>query len=297
MPHALRAPDLVLISQSDSLFEAQLIKKLVVIFALCALILIPVCCSLAVESEHDPGQSTRWFRLGELMLSATQTDGDYLLRFSKDEEELFAGACAFKTHEPTTMQSTPLAGCKTLLAYCFSGGAHCCTTLFIATECGPQASLDMVHLGHTSGKVLFTQTDDVPGKVMKVHDWQFAYYGPEDCLIQLSFANSPAMTRLLVFDKGHWRVDRVGEFSRFYSRLLDKAVREAHFSAARNEPELSASLAMKAAYYGLMSGKSFDQTAEVLNRLFPAQWKPQAGKVTQDIYRAAYEFSPVETIR
>ena len=95
------------------------------------------------------------------MLTVTKrpADGDYLLKFLKDHEELIEGACAFKTHEPRTVSHTPLADCSTLLAYCFSGGAHCCTTLFIATECGTAVSLDMIDLGHTAAEVEFTTAD------------------------------------------------------------------------------------------------------------------------------------------
>jgi hypothetical protein len=158
-------------------------------------------------------------------------------------------------------------------------------------------SLDMADLGDTNGKVKFIQAEGAPGKAIQVHDWQFAYYGPEDSQIQLSFVDSPAMTRLLVFDNGHWRVDRVGEFSRFYSRLLHEAVHEARSSAWRREPELTTSLAIKAAYYSLMSGKPIEEAAEVLNQLFPIRWRHEAGKIIHDIYRAVSEFDPVEVIR
>ena len=276
-----------------------MIEKLVVIFALFAITIIPLHSALAEDKEPACAEATRQFKLGELTLCITgsSANGDYFLKFTKGKEELFAGECAFKTHEPATVQNTPLPNCRMLLAYCFSGGAHCCTTLFIATKCGPGISLDMVDLGHTDEKIKFTRADGAPAKVIKVHDWQFAYYGPEDSQIQLSFADSPAMTRLLVFDKGHWRTDRVGEFSRFYSRLLRKAVNEARSSARRREPELTASLAIKAAYYSLMSGKPIEEATEVLNRLFPAKWRSEAGKIIQDIYRAVSEFDPVEVIR
>jgi hypothetical protein len=280
-------------------FEAQVIKKLIAIFALSAMTIIPLHSALARDNGHGREKGARQFRLGELMLTVTErpADGDYLLKFLKDHEELIEGACAFKTHEPKTVPNTPLPNCRTLLAYCFSGGAHCCTTLFIATACGPGMSLDMVDFGNTDAKVTFVETKGAPGKLIRVHDWQFAYYGPEDSQIELSFADSPAMSRLLVFDNGHWRVDRVGEFTGFYSPLLREAVHKARISARRNEPALTASLAMKAAYYDLMNGKSVEEGAEVLNRLFPEKWKPQAGKITQDIRRAISEFDPVEPIR
>ncbi|MGA2938985.1 MAG: hypothetical protein ABSF52_18075 [Syntrophobacteraceae bacterium] len=276
-----------------------MIKKLAAIFALLAIAIIPLHSAFAEDKEHGCGEGTKQFRLGELTLCITElsADGDYLLKFSKGSEELFAGECAFKTHKPVTVPNTPLPNCLMLLAYCFSGGAHCCTTLFIATKCGPRTSLDMVDLGHTSGKAKFTQAEGVPGKVIRVYDWQFAYYGPEDSQIQFSFVDSPAMTRLLVFDNGHWRADRVGEFSRFYSRLLHDAVHEARSSARRREPELTTSLAMKAAYYSLMSGKPIEEAAEVLNQLFPTRWRHEAGKIVQDIYRAVSEFDPVDVIR
>ena len=276
-----------------------MIEKLVAIFVLFAITVIPMQGALAKDKEHGCGEAARQFRLGELTLCITKSsaNGGYILKFLKGEEELFAGECFFKTHEPVIVRNTPLPNCSTLLAYCFSGGAHCCTTLFVATKCGPRISLDMADLGDTNGKVKFAQAEGLPGKAIKVNDWQFAYYGPEDSQIQFSFADSPAMTRLLVFDNGHWRVDRVGECSRFYSRLLHEAVQEARSSARKRGPELTASLAMKAAYYCLMSGKSIEEASEVLSRLFPIVWRPEAGKIIQDIYRAVCEFDPVEVIR
>ncbi len=276
-----------------------MIRKMAAIFALFVITVIPLHGAFAANKDHGCGEAARQFKLGELTLCITESsaDGGYVLKFSKGAEELFAGGCAFKTQETVTVPNTPLPNCLMLLAYCFSGGAHCCTTLFIATKCGPRVSLDMVDLGHTNGKVKFIQAEGVQGKVIRVHDWQFAYYGPEDSQIQFSFVDSPAMARLLVFDKGHWRADRVGEFSRFYSRLLHEAVHEARSSAQRREPELTTSLAMKAAYYSLMSGKPIEEASEVLNRLFPARWRPEAGKIMQDIRRAVPEFDPVEVIR
>jgi hypothetical protein len=280
-------------------FEAYVIEKLLAIFVLFAITIIPLHSAIAKDKEHGCEAGGRQFRLGELTLCITESsaDGGYLLKFSKGEEELFAGQCTFKTHEPVTVSNAPLPNCRMLLAYCFSGGAHCCTTLFIATECGPRISLDMVDLADTDENVKFTHAEGVPGKVLRVNDWQFAYYEPEDSQIQFSFVDSPAMTRLLVFDNGHWRADRVGEFSRFYSRLLHKALNEARSSARRCDPELTTSLAMKAAYYSLMSGKPIEEAAEVLNQLFPTRWRPEAGKIIKDIYRAVSEFDPVEVIK
>jgi len=275
------------------------IKKLAAIFAFFAIAIIFLNCALAGDTESRSEGKTRQFRLGQLALTVTErsANGDYLLKFSKDNEELIEGTCAFKTHEPKTFSHAPIADCRTLLAYCFSGGAHCCTTLFVATECGTEESLDMVDLGHAATEVQFITADSTPEKQIKVLDWQFAYYGPEDAQIQLSFADSPAMTRLLVFDRGHWRADRAGEFSSFYSGLLHEAVRNAHIRARRKQTGATASLAIQAAYYDLMSGRSVEEASEVLSRLFPDRWKSKSAKIAQDVSRAASEFNPVETIR
>jgi len=280
-------------------FEAHVIKQLIVIFAFFSVTVIPLQTALAGDARYGGKKGTRQLSLGRLVLSITETsaNGNFLLKFSKGKEEVFASECALKTHEPKTLPNTPRPDCRTLLAYCFSGGAHCCTTLFIATQWGSEVSLDMVDFGHTDGKVKFIEEGEALGKVIKVSDWQFAYYGPENSQFELSFAESPVMMRLLVFDNGHWRVDRVGEFPRFYSRLFREASYKAGIMARRNEPELTASLAMEAAYYDLMHGSPVGEATRVLNQLFPARWKPQTATVIQDIGRAVSEFNPVEVIR
>ena len=274
-----------------------MIKKLIAILVLSAIAAFPFHASMA--GDDSPGRKdTMQFKLGELALRITPApaDGGYQMAFSKGREKLFDCECALKTHEPRTLQHTPSQNCHTLLAYCFSGGAHCCTTLFIATECDSEGSLDMIDLGHSDAEVKFIRTDDAPGRVMKIHDWQFAYYGLENSEIQLSFAHSPSMTRLLVFDNGRWRADRAGEFSQFYSGLLRKTVDEARTSALRSRSELTASLAIQAAYYDLMGGGSVKDAGRILSRFLPEKWKSDSDKIVQDVSRAVIEFNPIEAI-
>jgi hypothetical protein len=275
------------------------IEKTLAIFVLLMMTIVPLHCSFASDKERCSGGGMKEFRLGELKLCINDEseDGNYLLRFSVDKEVIFTGECAFKTQEPKIVQNAPLPNCSSLLAYCFSGGAHCCTTLFIATECGHKISLDAADLAHSDGRVNFIEADGAPRKVLRIFDWQFAYYAPEDSQIQLSFASSPAMARLLVFDDGHWRPDKIGEFSRFYSHLSRQAMHEAGAGDSRKEPESAASVAIKAAYYSIMSGEPSERTTEVLNQLLPMQWRPESPKVVGDIRRAASEFNPVEKIR
>lgn len=274
-----------------------MIYKTVAVFVLFMMIVVNPFCSFASDKKRCSGAGVKEFRLGELKLCINEEseDGNYLLQFSNDKEVIFEGECAFKTTEPKIVRNAPLPNCKSLLAYCFSGGAHCCTSLFIATECGRRTSLAVADLAHGDEKVNFIEADGSSRKVLKIFDWQFAYYAPEDSRIQLSFASSPAMARLLVFDDERWRPDGIGEFSRFYSRLFRQTMQEADGSS--KEPESAASVAIKAAYYCIMSGQPSERATEVLEKLLPEQWKSESPKVVSDILRAISEFNPVETIR
>ncbi|MGP8089774.1 MAG: hypothetical protein ACLPUX_06705, partial [Syntrophobacteraceae bacterium] len=95
-----------------------MIEKLVTIFALFAITIIPLQSAFVEDKEHGCVEATRQFRLGELTLCITKSsaNGSYILKFSKDEEELFAGECFFKTHEPVIVPNTPLPNCSVLLA-------------------------------------------------------------------------------------------------------------------------------------------------------------------------------------
>ncbi len=276
-----------------------MIKQTAAVLVLFIVTVIPLHCSLAAGKARGSAGGTEDFRLGDLDLRITESpaDGGCVMRFSSNKELLFSGECAFKTLEPKAIQNKPLPNSRTLLAYCFSGGAHCCTTLFIATEFGRSTSLDMVDLAHSDTRAKFIEPDGTSLAALKISDWQFAYYSPEDSQIQLSFTDSPAMTRLLVYDSGHWRPDRIGEFSRFYSRLFRQVSREARIKTLKNEPESAAARAIKSAYYSLMSGESPEQATETLNQLLPVQWRPDSEKIVSDIHRAVSEFNPVEAIR
>lgn len=272
-------------------------KKLAAVFALCAIASLAFCRASDAGNWRGCGKGCRQFRLGEITVRERSEKSGYFLKFLEGNEELFGGECAFKTHEPRTYANTPFPGCRTFLAYCFSGGAHCCTTLFIATECGLGTSLDMADLEDSGGKVKFMRVEGARGKVMRVYDWRFAYYGPVGSQVELPFIDSPAMTRLLVFDGGRWRVDRAGEFAPFYTRLFRDAVHRTRMSRRRHDAELTASLAMKAAYYSLMIGKPAAEAARVLNMLFPPMWRPETVAIFRDIRREVSEFNPVRMIR
>lgn len=259
---------------------------------------------LCTAEEQGKGRSSEMkIRFEDLDLSITENAGQdilgggYTLNFSRRGKMVYTGECAFRVHNPQILSGIPGPNCRSLLTYCFSGGAHCCMSLIIATACGSQRSLDLIDLAHSGSEVKFIDIGAAGTKALKVTDWQFAYYGVEGTDFQLSFADSPGMTRLLVFDGGKWRSDASGEFSRFYGTLFTEARQSALTASRKREgTELAAGRAIKAAYYFLMSGKPADGVADELKQLLPSSWKPEADKISADIRHAIREFNPVEVI-
>ncbi|MFZ2445513.1 MAG: hypothetical protein WAW37_04075 [Syntrophobacteraceae bacterium] len=242
-------------------------------------------------------------QLDDLDLSITESpgrgvvDGGYILNFSRRGRSVYTGECAFRVYDPLIVSDVPEPGCRSLLAYCFSGGAHCCMSLVIATACGAQQSLSQIDLTHSGSEVKFLGVGPKGAKALKVTDWGFAYYSPDETDLQLSFADSPGMSRLVVFEGGRWRVDRIGEFGRFYEPLFREAKHTVRLASRKeNNAELEAGRAIRAAYYCFMSGKPAEEASEELKRLLPRTWKPEAEKIFEDIKRSASQFNPVEII-
>ncbi len=263
------------------------------------LLLALVLCSSSILARAADGGRTgeKRYRLGDIAVLETRTaDREYALRVLQGGRQVFSQQCAFRVHDPRVFPRVPMPQCRSLVAYCFSGGAHCCMTLILATWCNSQKTISSVDLAHSSSCVKFVNAGENGAMELRVADWQFAYYGVDNSSLQLSFADSPAMTRLLVYDGGKWRVDRIGEFGRFYSRLFRQAAREAEVAARRDYPEQVAGRAIRAAYYCFMSGRPAEDAAATLERLLPSPWKSESAKILDDISRSASEFNPVQTI-
>ena len=270
------------------------------------LLFLLVFCLCGVSDARGPirGRAVeKQMQLDDLQLSITEKigqdllDGGYTLKFSRQGRPVYTGDCAFRVHDPKIVSGVPQPNCGSLLTYCFSGGAHCCMSLIIATTCGSRTALDVIDMGHSGSEARFVDTGTAGQKAIRVTDWQFAYYSVEGTELGLSFADSPGMTRLLVFDGKKWRVDGVGEFSRFYDTLLREA-RHSALSVSRrgNGTEREAGAGISAAYYLMMSGKPLDEVSSELSRLLPLSWKPEADKIREDLKRAISEFNPVEVI-
>jgi len=249
------------------------------------------------QAARLAGEKTFRFSDLHVAISAIPGNDSYLLEFSRQGRSIFTGECAFRVREPRVVSDFPAQNCRSLLTYCFSGGAHCCMSLIVASECGSGQTLNVIDLAHSDGEAKFVETGVKGVKALKVIDWQFAYYAVEDTELELSFADSPGMTRLLVFEEGKWRTDRIGEFSGYYAGMLKEAGQAAQWAAAkRSDPEIVAGKAIKAAYYGIISGRSSEETEKELRQFLPHSWKEYSGRIVRDIRRAVVEFNPVQAI-
>ncbi len=271
------------------------------VFFLLLLLSFDGICSAGEQDGSISGQKKILFEDLELTISKNPDQeflgGGYNLTFSRQGRAVYSEECAFHVREPRIVPGVPGPNCRSLLAYCYSGGAHCCMSLIIATSCGSRKGLDIIDLAHSDSEVKFVNPASDEARAMRVTDWQFAYYGVEGTDLQLSFADSPGMARLLTFDGVKWRPDTVGEFSRFYEPLFQAARQSALATPRKGEaPEITAAKAIKAAYYLLMSGKSPEEASDELRRLLPSSWKPEADKVSADIRRTIRDFNPVEVI-
>ncbi|MEN6437326.1 MAG: hypothetical protein ABFD97_01950 [Syntrophobacter sp.] len=239
------------------------------------------------------------FRFNDLLVGMSALPGNdgYLLEFSRQGRNIYTGECAFRVREPKVVSDFPAQKCRSLMTYCFSGGAHCCMSLIIASECGSLQTFNVIDLAHSDSDVKFVETGTKGVKALQVIDWQFAYYSVEGTELELSFADSPGMTRLLVFEEGKWRPDRIGEFAGFYAGMLRDAGQTAQRVARkRSDPEVVAGTAISVAYYCIMSGKSLEEAERELKQRLPHSWKDVSGKIVRDIRRATLEFNPVQVI-
>jgi hypothetical protein len=193
------------------------------------------------------------------------------------------------------IKNKPAKGCQSLTGYCFSGGAHCCTTAILLTVCGSNHSLDTLHLAHSS-QFNWTNANDDGNVELALADWSFAYYAvdPENPTdLFLPFAFSPAFRRLAVWDGKKWRTDRIGEFKAFYSRLLQEGHQELQIASKNQEDiETVVALAIEAAYYTLMAGKHEKQAWEILRKFLPPPWQSHRDKILEDIKTSTVQFNP-----
>jgi len=237
----------------------------------------------------------------ELSFRKADDEGGYwaeLKRAGRVLVEVEPGAC-FMSDPVGVVADKPARGCASLVGYCFSGGAHCCTTGILLTVCPSRRDVKTLSLAH-SGAFQWEDADGDGIDELVVPDWSFAYYAvnPDDPAdLFLPFAFSPAFRRLLVWDEEGWRVDRPGEFAGIYGALRKEAVEEAQRASAQRDPEGSVGPALSAAYYAFMGGRGEDAVREILKKYLPPDWREFSGSIRKDLRSSVEGFDPFETER
>lgn len=239
-------------------------------------------------------------KLGDFEINViknTAEDGDeYTLNLSvSGQNKLSIEVNPLFEPEIETVSGKPQQNCQSMIASTFSGGAHCCTTALICTVCPTSSEAIMVGLGHT--EIEYMKWIDLNGDgttEIKFNDWAFAYYSIDG--LSLAFISSPYMDRLLVFEKGMWRVDHPGEFKTYYENLAKNAVtqlQQLKTQQTSDDFDITAE-AIKIAYYKYMITANTQEIDTALQMNLPVSWQKVKNKVFSDVQNAVTTFNPLK---
>ena len=228
------------------------------------------CAALAAE-----------IRLGKFLVQETpdkEVETYAALRISHGKQVIMEADVSRGTVEGTTIrQDFPVPGCRTMVIPVFTGGAHCCFELYLASQCGGEDRLYSVGLGH-SDDAEFTDLNADGRMEMIVDDWSFAYYGPDGGEVSMSFAESLPFPRVFVHDKDGWRVDHPGEFAGFYTAKRRELEQEF------KDPDPGPAIVWAA--LALMEGLPQKDVAVGFVSRLPKDWRPVAQRVMDDVLGA-----------
>jgi len=239
------------------------------------------------------------FRHGPFLLTVKKVPegGRFKVEVRKDGRTLYGDESHYTAPPVDIVEDLPHKGCSTLVAYCFSGGAHCCTRAILCTICGPEESMTVFDLSNLTELIISPRGSGEPPEVSLL-DYQFAYYHARDASLWFPFSQSPAMERLLVYGNGGWRVDRPGENKGFYERIMARngCMEKVRIPAPRAEGEEALEMAAQAiecAYYAMMAGEDTDVPGKILKDRLPRAWQSEFVSLLQDIKRAVADFSAI----
>jgi hypothetical protein len=254
----------------------------------------------AAQPGEAEGGMEKLVRHGPFLLAVKREPAGerFKVEVRKDGKVLYRDESYYSAPSVDLIEGLPRKGCGTLVAYCFSGGAHCCTTAILCTTCGQEESMTVFDLSNLTELILSEKGPDEPPDVSLL-DYQFAYYHAKGSSLWFPFSQSPAMERLLVYSNGGWRIDRPGEDRSFYERLMARdgcaGKHGGPYSPAGGEEAVDmAASAIECAYYALMAGESPELAKEMLKDRLPRSWQSELVGLFQDIKRAAADFNTIK---
>ncbi|THB70622.1 MAG: hypothetical protein D6E12_02595 [Desulfovibrio sp.] len=239
----------------------------------------------AQEQNNEPPQEveTREFE-GFILAVATVAEREYEVKLSYqgntlvDEESWIVDPMG----SVEILEDFPRQGCRTMNFSIFSGGAHCCTIMYMITLDGENTHVTEVHLENSSMELI-----DIDGDGQweaNVIDWSFAYYFLDEDH-NLCYACSPGFARYLVYTDQGWRANAPGEFPQIYMDTI-----------ATQYNEHDAAHAIRLAYYTLMAGGGQDKARNTLEELLPPEWQDVVDTLFADIVEAVEGYAPMRVL-
>lgn len=181
----------------------------------------------------------------------------------------------------------PAENMETVKINMYTGGANCCQGYYLlVVENHPEGAKHYAAYVEPYDGGLAMNSE--PAGYAAI-DPSFKGYELEGTGVFLSRAESPRLSRLLVFENGKWRADKPGEFAEYYLDML----------AETDEMINPLSKAIALSYYHVMADYPADEAKGLLQNEMPKEFaaKPEiVDRIFADIEEAVKAFDPVENL-
>lgn len=260
--------------------------------AVCLILLAAgfAACAKQPGPQADPANTSAHASMGDFTVFAEADPGTNLVQpavLYKNRDISQPGDPVRELTPGKTVQNFPLPGCESMKVEMFTGGANCCFGYYILTTCP-----DGGHAGYIEPQNGGVGDAEQKLRAYPIDDPAFFYYEPQNqtggTKLSLSRADSPRITRFLVFDNGAWRTDHAGELSAAYKALL------AHVRQDKTMNKAARAISM--AYYSLMAGGKPVAAERLLQQSLPREHARLAPAIMADIQASINGFNPVRSL-
>lgn len=260
--------------------------------AFCSILVLALCgACTGRKPESAPETSGVRARLGGFALSTSGPADEITPSLAYKGADITQTGETVRAVDPEQeVRNFPLPGCRSMKVEMFTGGANCCFRYYLLSEC-PDGS----HAAYIEPRDGGMGAANASMRAYTMDDAAFFYYSPAgqtadqsgDAPFSFSRAESPRITRYIVYENGEWRPDRPGEFKAAYRSLRAQAVRGEGVPGAK---------AVMAAYYSLMAGDAEDTAMRTLSMNLPGKYRKLSPGIFADIKKAVADFNPVKNL-
>ncbi len=263
----------------------------------CKMMLFGIACVLAFfthvsgSSAESVGQSVLEAKLGKFgAFTKMNPDGLISVKLLYGEKDISQDKDV--TYREVTFDEPsvnfPVENMETLKINLYTGGANCCQGYYLLVAGkGAHGTGDCAAYIEPYDGGLALNIEPAGYAAM---DSSFKGYQIEGTDVFLSRAESSRFSRLLVFEGGKWRTDKIGEFPAYYRGMASES-RDSGLNPLYNAIALS--------YYSLMEGNPPESAKQLLQKEMPTEFagKPEiVSRIFADIEKAAKEFNPVKNL-